>query len=271
MTGMRCFRTDLGQESNRAPAPVRSVRPPLLALRDAVRPSGAAAILDPVSMTVAAGEVVGVVASDAARMSALFDLITGEAATARGSILFDGIDVSAAGPPERAGQGIVRAGPALRAFARMSVLENVLLDAVSGRGANGDAFALGRALLCRTGLAGLADVRAGSLAPADRKRLELARALATRPRLLLIDGLAADPNAAETGLLVALVREVRAEGIAVIWAEPSVDALAHAVDRLVVLDRGRIVADGPAETVLDDPAIRRPHAASPVAAAAAPG
>jgi branched-chain amino acid transport system ATP-binding protein len=140
----------------------------------------------------------------------------------------------------------------------MTVFENVLVGATFGRGrAERDSYDLSVHVLERTGLLPKANVLAGSLTLLERKRLELARALATGPRVLLLDEIAGGLAEPEVQALVAVVRDVRAQGVAIVWIEHIVHALRSAVDRLVAISFGRSLVDGPPDVVMASPEVQR--------------
>lgn len=156
-----------------------------------------------------------------------------------------------------AASGVARTFQNLRLFKRMTIVENVLvaLEAGTQAHARGDALNEARRLLELVGLAALADRRAGELAYGDARRLEIARALASHPRLLLLDEPAAGMNATETASLMELVRQIRASGITILLVEHEMDLVMNISDRVVVLDYGRKIAEGPPGVVRHNPAV----------------
>jgi branched-chain amino acid transport system ATP-binding protein len=184
-------------------------------------------------------------------------MITGTVVPDSGRVLFAGDDITGETPERRCRRGIARSFQIPQPFGGMTVFENLVVAAAFGGGRReGDVYADCAELLERCGLADKANRPAGALTLLDRKRLELARALATKPRLLLLDEVAGGLIEHETAELVALVKAVRATGVSIVWIEHIVHALIAAVDRLVVLHSGALIADGnPAEV------IRRPQVA----------
>ena len=175
----------------------------------------------------------------------LFNLITGELAPDAGSIHLDGRDITGDAPPERCNAGIGRSYQIPQPFEAMTVFENLLVGAVYGRGLT-EAQASERCgeVLERTGLLTQANRVAGSLSLLERKRLEMARALATEPRILLLDEIAGGLTERECDELVSGIADINAAGITIVWIEHVVHALLAAVGHLVVLNFGRLIAEG---------------------------
>jgi branched-chain amino acid transport system ATP-binding protein len=220
---------------------------PLLRLDRVTKAYGALVVTDELSFEVAAGEAlgVGVIGPNGAGKTTMFNLITGDVRPDRGRILLDGVDVTAWPAHRRSTAGIARTYQIPLPFGDMTVFENVLVGATFGRRRSGrDAADRSAALLHRTGLADKANRLAGSLTLLDRKRLELARALATTPRLLLLDEVAGGLSEHEVAALVRTVGEIRRDGVAIVWIEHIVHALVSAVDRLLVINLGRPLALG---------------------------
>jgi branched-chain amino acid transport system ATP-binding protein len=224
---------------------------PLLSLRGLEKSFGALRATNGVELELAAGEALGVLGPNGAGKSTLFHLITGDLRPDAGRVIFRGEDVTHLGPAERCARGMGRSYQVPRPFAGMTVFENVLVGACFGGGLDRHAAVEhAAATLERTGLARRANQLAGSLPLVDRKRLELARALSTRPRLLLLDEIAGGLAEHEARELVGTVRAVRSQGVAVLWIEHVVHALVAVVERLLVLNFGALVAAGPTERVM---------------------
>jgi branched-chain amino acid transport system ATP-binding protein len=154
--------------------------------------------------------------------------------------------------------GIARTHQIPHPFEAMTVFENVLVGATYGGGqAEHDAYGPCWSALEQSGLGDKANARAGVLTLLERKRLELARALATRPRVLLLDEIAGGLTEPEVQALVAVVRRIREQGLAIVWIEHIVHALRSAVDRLVAIDAGRTLIDGAPDAVMASPAVQR--------------
>ena len=233
---------------------------PLLRLDRVSKAYGALVVTDDLSLEVASGEAlgVGVIGPNGAGKTTLFNLISGDVTPDRGRILFDGTDITDWPPHRRCGTGIARTYQIPLPFPGMTVFENVLVGATfARRRPERDADDLSIALLQRTGLGQKANLLAGSLALLDRKCLELARALATSPRLLLLDEIAGGLTEHEVAALVATINEVRRAGVAIIWIEHIVHALMSAVDRLLVINLGRHLADGDPREVMASAEVRK--------------
>ncbi|WP_217895942.1 ABC transporter ATP-binding protein [Leucobacter sp. 7(1)] len=195
----------------------------------------------------------------------LLSIINGTEAATEGAVYFCGRDVTRTGPEHRARAGIGRTFQIPRPFVSLSVFENVLAGAMYGAGLRGRAAEqrAGEALE-RSELLKFANEPAGALPLLLRKRLELARALATGPELLLLDEIAGGLTESECDSLVRTVNTLREDGITVIWIEHVVRALLAVVDRLVCIASGRVVADGHPDAVISSPEVRRVYLGSGV-------
>jgi len=169
-------------------------------------------------------------------------------------VLFNGEDITSLPPEWRCRKGLARTFQIPQPFAGMTVFENVVVAAAFGTGER-EAAVYDRCgdLLVRFGLATKANMRAGGLTLLDRKRLELVRALATKPRVLLLDEVAGGLTEHECVALVALIKDVRASGVSIVWIEHVVHALTAVIDRLVVLHGGRFIIDGEPRVVIRSP------------------
>ncbi len=217
---------------------------------------GRVVVAEDVSFSVAGGEVLGVVGPNGAGKSTLLNLISGVLAPEQGSIRLGGDDVTRRGAAARARAGIGRTYQVPRPFAQMTVFENALVGATFAGRRRGEASTLALDALRRTGLLAQANVPAGKLRLLERKRLELARALAGRPALLLLDEIAGGLAEHELPELIGIVRELRDEGVAVIWIEHVIHALLSVVDRLMCLAEGRVLAIGDPHEVLGSQLVR---------------
>ncbi|HZU62202.1 MAG TPA: ABC transporter ATP-binding protein [Novosphingobium sp.] len=228
----------------------------LLELSGLSRSFGALKVTDDVSLAIPEGQAVGIIGPNGAGKSTLFSLITGTLMPDAGQVGFVGQDVSRRPAAWRSRHGIARSFQVPQPFAGMTVFENLLTAASFGGGLAGRAAAQrAHAVLAQTHLAHRADTLAGDLTLLDRKRVELARALATNPRLLLLDEIAGGLTDAECAQLIDIVRDIHAGGVTIVWIEHIVHALMAVVSRLVVLDTGRVVADGPPQAVISSPAV----------------
>ena len=229
----------------------------ILALEKISKRFGAVVVANGIDLSLGNGEALGIIGPNGAGKTTLFGMITGTVAPDSGRVLFEGRDITRETPERRCRAGIARSFQIPQPFGGMTVFENLVVAAAFGGGKRErDVYAACAELLERCGLADKANRPAGSLTLLDRKRLELARALATQPRLLLLDEVAGGLVEHETTALVELIKQVRASGVTIVWIEHVVHALIAAVDRLVVLHGGALIAEGnPAEV------IRRPQVA----------
>ncbi len=223
----------------------------LLRLEDVSKRFGLVTVASRVSLGVEKGDAVGIVGPNGAGKSSLFGLVSGDLAPDSGRVIFDGADVTSLDPASRCRRGIGRTYQVPRAFEGMTTFENVLVAAQEGAALRGrSAIDLALATLEQTELLRFANSPASSLTLLQRKRLEMARALATHPKLLLLDEVAGGLTDAEVAVLVGIVRRVRAGGVTIVWIEHVVRALTSTVDRLVCLAGGHVVADGDPAAVL---------------------
>jgi len=223
---------------------------PILDLKGVSKRYGALTVTDDVSFSLEERATLGIIGPNGAGKSTLFNLIGGTHRVDEGSVLFQGEDVTRTGAAERCHAGIARSFQIPHPFVGMTVFENLLVADAFGtteRHAREDRC---RAILDQTGLLPKANRPAGSLTLLERKRLELARALATDPRLLLLDEIAGGLTEGECKALVETIKSIRDNGVSIIWIEHIVHALTAVVERLIVIDYGKIIADGvPAEVM----------------------
>jgi branched-chain amino acid transport system ATP-binding protein len=230
---------------------------PLLHLDHVTKRFGRVVIAEELSLAVGPGDTVGIVGPNGAGKTSLFGLISGDLAPDAGKISFDGKPVTKLQAAARCRLGIGRTYQVPRPFTDMTVFENVLVAAQQGAGLRRRAsYDAATAALDRTGMIGQANVPAARLGLLQRKRLELARALASGPKLLLLDEVAGGLTDPEVSQLVEIVKGVHDEGIAVIWIEHVVRALTEVVDRLICLAGGSFVGDGAPGVVLSLPEVR---------------
>ena len=229
---------------------------PLLALDKVSKRFGAIVAADRVDLALGEGEALGIIGPNGAGKTTLFGIIGGTVAPDSGHVRYDGRDITRAPPAQRCRLGIGRSFQIPLPFAGMSVFENLVVAAAfGGRRREREVYDACMAILDRCGLAAKANRRAGSLALLDRKRLELARALATRPRVLLLDEVAGGLSEHECRTLIDLIAEIRRGGVSIVWIEHVVHALVASIDRLLVLHNGVFIANGDPHTVIRSPAV----------------
>jgi len=230
----------------------------LLRLEGLSKNYGSLRVADDVSLSLAEGETLGIIGPNGAGKTTLFNLIGGDVAPDAGRVVFRGAEVTRAAPHLRCRRGIGRTYQVPHPFSGITVFENLLVAASFGGALRErDATAPCAELLALTGLEAKANQAAGSLTLLDRKRLELARALATRPRLLLLDEIAGGLAEKEALALVDTVRAIAARGVTIVWIEHVVHALLAAATRLAVLDFGRVIADGEPRQVIGSAEVQR--------------
>jgi branched-chain amino acid transport system ATP-binding protein len=232
--------------------------PPLLEVRDVTKRYGTLTVTENVSLTVESGDVLGILGPNGAGKTTLFNVIGGDVLPDAGAVLLEGVDLTRLRPHERCRRGIGRSYQIARPFGGLTVFENVLVAALFGaRGSRSEAHPLCVEVLEVTGLLPKANRLAGTLPLLDRKRLEFARALATRPKVLLLDEIAGGLTDHEANEVVATVRAIRARGVAIVWIEHVVHALVAVATRLLVLHAGRKLAEGDPASVLASADVRR--------------
>jgi branched-chain amino acid transport system ATP-binding protein len=228
-----------------------------LTARGLCKSFGSLVVTDGISFEARGGEALGIIGPNGAGKTTLFHLLGGSLAPDAGSVFLDGVDVSREPPQRRCRRGLARTHQIPRPFGDLSVYENALVGAHFGRGhAAPRAHERAMQALARAGIAELADRPGHTLGLLARKRLELARALAAEPVVLLLDEVAGGLTEAETAELCTVLGEIRRAGVALVWVEHGVTSLAGFVDRLLALDRGRVVAVGRPDEVLADPAVQ---------------
>lgn len=216
-------------------------------------------VVDDLSLRVEAGDAVGIVGPNGAGKTTTLNLIAGDLVPDIGTVTFDGRDITKLSADQRCRAGISRTSQIPRPFEGMSVFENVLTGAVFGAGApirERDATEIAVAALERSGMMRFANTTAGSLSLLQRKRLELARALATRPRILLLDEIAGGLVEGEVQELIETIREIRDDGVTIVWIEHIVHALLAVVDRIMAMSFGRKIAEGDPHDVMASPEVQ---------------
>jgi branched-chain amino acid transport system ATP-binding protein len=213
-------------------------------------------VLEDVALRVHAGEAVGVVGPNGAGKTTLLDVLAGAQRPDGGTVTLAGADVTRLGAAARCTLGVGRTHQVPRPFADMTVFENVLVGAATGAGKRGaEANDAALAALEATGLLDLANRRAAALGLLDRKRLEMARALATDPAVLLLDEVAGGLTEEETHVLVDSITALRERGLGIVWIEHVVQALLRVAQRLVCMSAGRVIAEGEPRAVMSDEAV----------------
>jgi len=231
---------------------------PILALHGVSKSYGALKVTDHVSLAVEAGETLGILGPNGAGKTTLFNLIGGDARADAGRVEFDGRDITALPPHRRCRLGLGRTYQIPQPFSQMTVFENLMAAACFGGGQRErDAWHTASDVLEHTGLLAFANQHAGSLTLLNRKRLELARALATRPKLLLLDEIAGGLTEHEARVLVDELARIKAQGLTMVWIEHVVHALLAIADRLFVINFGQPIALGAPQAVMANPEVQR--------------
>ncbi len=229
----------------------------LLSVSGLSKSFGAVVVADATSFDVEEGAAIGILGPNGAGKTSLFNLITGALRPDGGRIDFGDQDITASSAAKRCKMGIARSFQVPQPFGGMTVFENALVGATQGAGLSGhEAEGHVVSVLEDTGLMAKANVRAGSLTLLERKRLEMARALAAKPKLLLLDEIAGGLTDAECVALIDTIKRVHAGGTTIIWIEHVVHALLAVVQRLVVFDFGRKIAEGEPKAIMDSPEVK---------------
>ena len=230
----------------------------LLALQSVSKSYGALKVTDNITLSVNKGETLGILGPNGAGKTTLFNLISGDVRCDQGQVLYAGNDVSRLMPHQRCHAGIGRSYQVPQPFGNMTVFENLVTAACfGGQQSEKQAWQTARDVLEQTGLLAQANKPAGGLTLLNRKRLELARALATQPELLLLDEITGGLTEHEAHELVEELRRIKARGITMIWIEHVVHALLSIADRLFVINFGQKLAEGEPQSVMNDPDVRR--------------
>ena len=227
----------------------------LLEARNITKAFGAFKAVDDASVAVNAGEVLGLIGPNGAGKSTFFNCLTGDLAPSSGSVHFQGRDVTALAPEARARVGIARTFQVPLTFVSMSVLDNVTIGAFLNRSKTADARAKAREVIDFVGLGAHVDAPAASLGTPGRKRLEIARALACEPEVLLLDEAMAGLTPAEIRTAIELVRRIHARGITLIIVEHIMEVIVSLAGRVVVFHQGREIARGTPVQVTRDTAV----------------
>ena len=229
----------------------------LLQLRGVTKTFGGVAANVDISFDVAEGEILGLIGPNGAGKTSLFNSISGEVTPDQGTIDLAGQRISGTGPLACAQAGVARTFQVVRSFDSMTVLENVMVGAFARTAKPREAMRAAQDVLAFAGLDGRADAPAHQLTPPEKRRLEIARALATRPRVLLLDEMLTGLTPTEAAGGVALIRAVRDQGVTIVMVEHVMEVVLPLVDRAVVLNLGRVLMQGsPAEVVRHPDVIR---------------
>jgi branched-chain amino acid transport system ATP-binding protein len=229
----------------------------VLRLESVSKRFGALLVTDNLNLDLAEGEALGVIGPNGSGKTTMFNIITGITKADSGRVFFEGAEITGLRAFERCRRGIARSFQIPYPFVGMTVYENLLVSAAFGQGKPEHAV-YGRCveILQETGLIAKSNVRAGSLTVLDRKRLELARALATNPKVLLLDEIAGGLTERECRVLVEEISRIRARGVSISWIEHVVHALMAVIDRLIVINFGRKIDDGEPHTVVQSRAVK---------------
>ena len=223
----------------------------ILALKNVSKSFGALKVTDSASFDVPQGQALGIIGPNGAGKSTLFNLITGNLKADEGSIHFDGRDVTNVSAMERCLTGIGRSFQIPQPFEKMTVYENLLVAATHGRNqSEGEVQRACATVLEQTEMLRRANTPAGQLSLLERKRLELARAMATEPRLLLLDEIAGGLTEGECQALIQTSKDIHAQGVTIIWIEHVLHALTSVVERLLVLDFGKVIGIGDPDEIM---------------------
>jgi branched-chain amino acid transport system ATP-binding protein len=230
---------------------------PVLELHHVSKSFGSLKVIDDLSLRIAPDEATGVVGPNGAGKTTMMNLIAGTLPLDAGSIVFEGRDITGLPPHARCRAGLARTHQVPLPFEGLTVFENVLVGLRFGRSEpTDDPFGSAMALLEGTGLASKPHVLAASLTLLERKRLELARAVATAPRLLLLDEIGGGLTEAEVDQLIQTIKDIRDQGIAIVWIEHIVHALLSVVNRLVAMSFGRLLKEGEPKDVMASPEVQ---------------
>ncbi len=237
----------------------------ILQVQDVSKRFGGLQALTDVTFDLLQGEILGLIGPNGAGKTTLFNVINGVYPPYRGKVIFRGEDITGMPSYEVARRGMARAHQVVRPLTDLTVRENVMVGACFGREGHSLAAAARKAdeALAKVALGGRADQPAGSLNVAQKKRLELARAMAARPYLLLLDEVLAGLNPKEITEMVETVRRIRDEGITILMIEHVMQAVMSISDRIIVLDYGELIAAGKPEEVAANPQVIEAYLGDP--------
>jgi len=225
---------------------------------------GALKAVDGLHLSVDEGEALAVIGPNGAGKSTMFNLITGDVVPTKGRVVFGGADITGLAPYARSRLGIGRSYQIPHPFTNMSVFENLLVGAIFGGGrTERESYEHCASILLETGLIDKANAPARTLTLLQRKRLELARALAIRPKLLLLDEIAGGLTEYECSELVRTIKAIHAAGTTIVWIEHIVHALVSVASRLIVMDFGQVLVEGDPHEVMADPRVAEVYMGMP--------
>jgi branched-chain amino acid transport system ATP-binding protein len=227
----------------------------VLEVRDLSKAFGGLKAVDGASLDVRLGEIVGLIGPNGAGKTTLFATIAGFHKPDAGRITLQGRDITGLAPHRICAAGMVRTFQITQPFARISVRENIMVGAYFRTADRDEAANLAEAVAARVGMADQLDRPGSDLTVAGRKRLELARALATRPSLLLLDEVMAGLNPTEIGEIVEVIREVRKAGVTILLIEHVMQAVTSLAERVYVLNQGRMIAEGTPASIAENPEV----------------
>lgn len=235
----------------------------ILSVHNLSKSFGAIHVATDLDFNIIEGEILGVIGPNGAGKTTLFGLLTGQIEPSSGRVVFRGEDITALAPQERARRGLARTYQVPRPFGQMTVFDNLKVAATFAGGLRGaEAIEWIERTLAATGLARYSDTLAGRLPLLVRKRHELARALAMRPKLLLIDEVAAGLTEGEVNDFIELVRRIRNMGTTIVWIEHVMRTMLTATDRLMALAGGQILSLGLPDEVIKRPEVKRVYLGS---------
>ncbi|WP_407495837.1 ABC transporter ATP-binding protein [Pseudooceanicola sp. MF1-13] len=229
----------------------------ILELQNVRKAFGAVVVADDQSWALEEGEALGVLGPNGAGKTSMFNLVTGTLPPDGGRIRFDGQDITKWPAAKRCRAGLARSFQVPQPFSGMTIYENTYVAATQGAGLSGhEAEALCLDVLERTGLLAKANTMAGSLTLLERKRLELSRAMCAKPKVLLLDEIAGGLTEDECQSLIGTIKALRETGISIVWIEHVVHALLAVVDRLIVIDFGRKIAEGEPRAIMESKEVK---------------
>jgi branched-chain amino acid transport system ATP-binding protein len=241
----------------------------LLEAREITKTFGSFKAVDNASVTVGEGDILGLIGPNGAGKSTFFNCLTGDLASTSGKVLFEGHDITSLAPEARARLGLARTFQVPQTFEGMSVLENVMIGAFLRTPHTSEAETRARAVLERVGMGQVAATPARALGTPGRKRLEIARALATEPKVLLLDEAMAGLTQREVQLAIDLVRDIHRAGVTLVIVEHIMEVIMSLATRVLVFHQGREIARGSPREVTANPAVIEAYLGKRAAKAAA--